>query len=427
MSTYALIMAGGEGTRFYPISTPEKPKQFLSLYNNATLLQHTYNRIKQVIPPKNFFVATNDSYLGLVKEQLPEIDVFQLVGEPVKKNTAPCIAFAAWLISQKDPNAIMCVFPADHFIGDEAKFRKIIQQGISYAKEFESLITLGIQPSWPSTEYGYIQRGSLIKKGHDQLFNVKKFAEKPKDPVAKEYFQHGGYFWNSGMFIWKAETILDEIKDHLPKIHEALTKLPQVNGSYPAKEVQQFFHDIEGISIDYGILERSNKVLVLGASFEWSDLGSFDALNRIAHDGKVGLNQELMNQYNKYKEANNGKQSSQKLIEKPWGSELLWAKTNHYAGKILRITKGHRLSYQYHEEKEETVLLLEGELDFDYESEGERQTIRLKPGDSFHIPPKMKHRMIAHTDCRVLEVSTPHLEDVVRLEDAYGRLPKSKY
>jgi len=424
MNTYALIMAGGEGTRFYPISTPDKPKQFLELYDNASLLQHTFNRINPLIKTKNTFIATNQRYLKLVQEQLGEIDCQQVIGEPVKKNTAPCIALVAWLISQIDPEAVMCVFPADHFIGQVSNFHSELSQAIVFAQEHDQLITLGIPPTWPSTEYGYINRGPGMSQS---IFSVEKFVEKPCESLAKEYLDNGNYLWNSGIFIWKAKVILNEIKKYLPDLHASLDLISKTNGASPDEHIKSFFHDVKSISIDYGVLEKSDSVCVLEADFSWSDLGTFDSLKRVAQKGNIQLSQEILTQYETLNENTQLNNELPKKIDKPWGFEEIWALTDQYVGKFLNIKKGHRLSYQYHLIKEESICVLSGEMDFEFEIDGIREIKRLRSGESFHIPPKMKHRMIGVTDCKIMEVSTPHLEDVVRLEDAYGRLDDNKH
>lgn len=293
MSHFALIMAGGEGTRFYPLSTPEKPKQFLNLYGDASLLQHTYRRIRSVFEDERILVATNRRYLPFVREQLPGIPEGNLVGESAKKNTAPCIAFAAKVIESIDPDGVMAVFPADHYIATDDLFRSTLRKAIRWAEKEKGLVTLGISPDWPSTEYGYIKCGQSFD-GADRLFAVERFVEKPPKEQARQYCREGGYFWNSGIFVWPIPTILQEIERYLPNLHRELDSLSFTKGVFSQQEVDRFFTNAEPISIDYGVLERSKNTVVLPAEFRWSDLGSFYALKRIADRGEITLGAEIL-------------------------------------------------------------------------------------------------------------------------------------
>ena len=294
MNAHALIMAGGEGTRFYPLSTPEKPKQFLNLYGNASLLQHTFRRIRPIFGTSNILIATNQRFLPLVREHLPELRADQLIGEPLKKNTAPCIALAAQIIASMDPEAVMAVFPADHFVGDVENFQKIMRVAIRGAFEQRKLITLGVRPNWPSTEYGYIHCGDFLGGG---IFRkVHRFVEKPNATLAQNYCNEGNYLWNGGIFVWTVETILKEVSAHLPKMYHRLQTLSIQQGVVEPEGLHRFFSEVEAISIDYGLLERSGNVLVLPIHFQWSDLGSLEALKRLADQGEIVLNKELLSQ-----------------------------------------------------------------------------------------------------------------------------------
>ncbi|MBI4208253.1 MAG: mannose-1-phosphate guanylyltransferase [Deltaproteobacteria bacterium] len=292
MNAYALIMAGGEGTRFYPLSTPEKPKQFLNLYGHASLIQHTFGRVQPIFGDSQIWVATNERFIPLVQEHLPKICLRQLIGEPIKKNTAPCIALAAYLISSVNPEAVMAVFPADHFVADEEQFRKTILKAIEGASDQKKLITFGIRPSWPSAEYGYIRCGASFLE--DSFRVVDRFVEKPNSKLAQDYIKEGNYLWNSGIFVWRADAILHEIENYLPRTFNLLQSLSVKNGALSQEDLHRFFNQVESVSIDYGVLERSKNVLVLPVDFRWSDLGSFEALKRLADQKEIELSPEAL-------------------------------------------------------------------------------------------------------------------------------------
>ncbi len=294
MKRYALIMAGGEGSRFYPLSTPERPKQFLTLYGGKSLIQHTFERISPLFEPDKIFIATNERYLDFVREQIPEIRADRLLGEPLKKNTAPCIAAAAWLIRHIDLEASMCVFPSDHFIDDEEQFRSEVLRAAAAARYYHKIVTMGIQPDWPSTEYGYIKQGKSLDRKNGKLYSVDGFVEKPNEEKAGKYCNDGTYLWNSGIFIWKVDTILKEISVHLPGMHEMLQRIDVKNKRIDREDFNRFFSDVEGTSIDYGVMERSRNVIVLKVDFGWSDLGSIEALKRVVKSCQVKVNPILI-------------------------------------------------------------------------------------------------------------------------------------
>jgi len=228
------------------------------------------------------------------------------------------------------------------------------------------------------------------------------------------------------MFVWRADVLLREIKTFLPKIDQYLQKVPITNGRMRQQDVNRYFSQIESISIDYGVLERSKSVAVVEVDFHWSDLGSFAAIRQLVEEGRIRLNPELADTLPSTVDGA-PKQPPSRRVMKPWGHELIWAYTPQYIGKLLYIKAPHRLSYQYHNVKEESIYLLDGQMEFEFEVSGKRSSVRLGPGDTFHIPSKMRHRMIAIKDCTVLEASTPYLKDVVRLEDAYGRSDRTEH
>jgi mannose-1-phosphate guanylyltransferase len=271
-------MSGGIGSRFWPFSRESKPKQFLDFFGTGrSLLQQTFDRFKQIIPNENIFIATNEIYAGLIKEQLPEISDEQLLLEPTRRNTAPCIAYAAYRIHSINPDANIVVTPADHLILQEQHFLKNIQTGLNFVDKFPSLLTLGVKPSRPETGYGYVQ----TEEGgtEDNIQKVKAFTEKPNYELAKVFFESGDFFWNSGIFIWNVKTILEAFGKYLPDI---TTRFNLGSGKYNTPEEQAFIREqypiCQNISIDYGIMEKADNVYMLVADFGWSDLGTWGSL-----------------------------------------------------------------------------------------------------------------------------------------------------
>jgi mannose-1-phosphate guanylyltransferase len=277
---YAVIMAGGSGTRFWPKSTKKLPKQFLSLFGDETMIQNTARRIEPVIPGERIMVVTSDNYVDLVKDQLSSVPNDNIVGEVVARNTAPCIAIAAEMLYKKDPEAVMVVLPADHHIEDPQAFNNYLKTAIEKAKSGKNLVTIGIHPDRPETGYGYIHGDDSIKEelaGH-AVHPVKAFKEKPDKETAEKFLESGDYFWNSGMFIWSAKTILNEFEKHLPKMYDLVK---ESSGSLFAdghkSAVDSFYRSCESVSIDYGIMEHAENVFVVPAEFGWNDVGSWTA------------------------------------------------------------------------------------------------------------------------------------------------------
>lgn len=288
---HAVIMAGGSGTRFWPRSTESRPKQFLNIFGDRTMLQSTVDRIESLIPPEGIWVITNDKYVDLVQEQLPEVPAQNIVGEPVAKNTAPCVALAAALIQEKDPDATMVVLPADHQISDPEKFRSILQAAKSKAQDEQALVTIGINPGHPETGYGYIEFDKEASEsfGDHEIKKVNQFREKPDLDTAKSFLEAGNFLWNSGMFIWQAATILDEFKEHLPSVYRNITELsPAIGSTKQKKAVNNFYRACPSISIDYGIMEQSQSVFVVPGSFGWNDVGSWSAVYELREKDKDG-------------------------------------------------------------------------------------------------------------------------------------------
>jgi mannose-1-phosphate guanylyltransferase len=274
-------MSGGIGSRFWPFSRENKPKQFLDFFGTErSLLQQTFDRFSQIIPVKNIYIATNQLYADLVKQQLPEIKDTQILLEPTRRNTAPCIAYASYHIQAINPNANIVVTPADHLILQEHHFLKNIQTGLDFVSSFSALLTLGVKPSRPETGYGYIQTEDTGKKN---IQKVKAFTEKPNFEMAKVFFESGDFFWNSGIFMWNVKTILEAFQLHLPDINTRLSKgLNRYNTPEEKNFIDEEYPMCENISIDYGIMEKADNVYMLIADFGWSDLGTWGSLYDLA-------------------------------------------------------------------------------------------------------------------------------------------------
>lgn len=280
--SYCVIMSGGIGSRFWPFSREDKPKQFLDFFGTGrSLLQQTFDRFNQIIPTENIFIATNERYSDLVKQQLPELNDDQILLEPTRRNTAPCIAYASYRIQSINPKANIVVTPADHLILQEQYFLRNIQTGLNFVRKFPSLLTLGVKPNRPETGYGYIQ--TKEGKQEDNIQEVKAFTEKPNKELAQLFFESGDFYWNSGIFIWNVNTILDAFRKYLPDI---ATRFDQGSELYNTPEEKAFIQEqypmSQNISIDYGIMEKADNVYMLLAEFGWSDLGTWGSLHDLA-------------------------------------------------------------------------------------------------------------------------------------------------
>ena len=277
IDNYCVIMGGGVGSRFWPYSRESKPKQFLDIFGTGrSLLQMTFDRFSKVIPQENFVIVTNATYRDLVLEQLPELQPSQLLLEPMRRNTAPCIGWATYHIQAKNPKANIIVTPADHLILQEDVFEEAIKQALAFVAQHPQLVTLGVRPSRPETGYGYIQITGETEGGFVQ---VKTFTEKPNLEMAKVFLESGEFLWNSGMFAWNVQTILDAFHRYLPSLTSVLD---EVNGHYAQSEEQQhvgaIFSQCPNISIDYAVLEKADNVMVLPVDFGWADLGTWGSL-----------------------------------------------------------------------------------------------------------------------------------------------------
>ena len=287
---YAVIMAGGRGTRFWPRSREKKPKHLLDIISDKTIIQETVDRIKPLIMPENILIVTGQKHVRTLMRQLPEIPSENIIIEPEGKNTAPCIGLAALHIRKKAGDDIMVVLPSDHAIADSRKFRQVVRAAAQTAAGVDALVTIGIEPMSPQTGFGYIERGNSIGDGTaEEVFRVKSIREKPDSRQAKKFVQNGKFYWNSGMFIWRASTILKSISRWLPDLYSGLTTINEAMGSPGEKAViRRIYKNLAPISIDYGVMEKADNVFVVKGDFGWSDVGSWDALWEISAKDENG-------------------------------------------------------------------------------------------------------------------------------------------
>lgn len=280
-NTYCVIMAGGIGSRFWPLSKSSNPKQFLDILGTGrTFIQETYDRFKKICPNENFYVVTSVDYKDLVLGQLPELDESQILLEPLRRNTAPCIAYACYKIQTINPDARIIVAPSDHHIQQEDAFLEVIKKGLDFVSKNDALLTLGIKPNRPETGYGYIQiESSQWTDSIEDLHKVKTFTEKPDLQLAEIFLESGEFFWNSGIFIWTLKSIINAFEIHLSAVSELFEKGNKLYGT--ADEIpflNKTYSECQNISIDYGIMEKAGNVYVLCSDFGWSDLESWGTL-----------------------------------------------------------------------------------------------------------------------------------------------------
>lgn len=278
---HLVIMAGGVGSRFWPMSTAERPKQFIDVLGvGRTLFQLTYDRFEGICDPKNVWVVTNERYAAIVHEQLPEIPLENILKEPCRRNTAPCIAYVSWRIKNADPKANIVVAPSDHIVTNPTEFRRVITACLKFTSESDAIVTLGMKPTRPETGYGYIEadlaQSSARNKG---IYRVVKFREKPELETAIKYIQQSNFLWNAGIFIWSANTIINAFRVYEPSLARIFDRIRDKLGTpEEQKSIDEVYPDCENISVDYAIMEKADEIFVCPASFGWSDLGTWGSL-----------------------------------------------------------------------------------------------------------------------------------------------------
>ena len=280
-NNHLVIMAGGVGSRFWPMSTVEKPKQFIDVLGTGkTLLQLTVERFGSLIDPKNIWVVTNRAYMDIVREQLPDMPAGNILCEPCRRNTAPCIAYVSWRIKAQDPKANIVVTPSDHVVMDVREFQRVIADCMDFTADSDAIVTLGMKPTRPETGYGYIQADlSASSLRNKSIFRVDSFREKPDLRTAQEYIKKNYYFWNAGIFIWNVSTIVNAFRIYQPKMSNIFESMLPIYGTpQEQKVIDDKFPLCENISVDYAIMEKAEEIFVCPADFGWSDLGTWGSL-----------------------------------------------------------------------------------------------------------------------------------------------------
>jgi mannose-1-phosphate guanylyltransferase/mannose-6-phosphate isomerase len=482
-SLHAVILAGGSGTRFWPLSRETCPKQMLNVVGEDSLLRQTIKRINGLVPPENIWIVTTEDKAQDMRFHLDPLGSFakriQFMSEPVGRNTAPAIGLAAMTVNHLFPESTMVVMPSDHAIPDKEKFLDDLKVAIEGAKK-DYLVTFGIKPNKPETGYGYIKIDNSSKARMDGLFKVERFVEKPNLETAKAYLSDGMYFWNSGIFVWKTSKILSEIKKYLPGLYQALKEIelllfgpPQLNKlNEPKKpnELNKLYSSLNPISIDYGVMERSSDVLMVPSTFRWSDLGSWTALDdMIMKDDSgnivkgnavdlgsqnstifaserlvatIGLRdmvvvdtpdatlvttkekvQEVKNVVELLKQDGREEHILHKTVERPWGAYTVLEKGQGYKIKRITLKPGSRLSLQLHRKRSEHWVVVQGVAEVTRENE----TYLVHTNESTYIPVNSKHRLEnpGKDPLQIIEVQNGEYlgeDDIERFSDDYGRI-----
>lgn len=297
MDNHIVIMAGGVGSRFWPMSTPESPKQFIDVMGcGKSLIQMTSERFQGICPQQNMWVVTSEKYVEIVRKQLPEIPESNILSEPCARNTAPCIAYACWKIKKKHPNANIVVTPSDALVINTDEFRRVIRKALDFTDSSSAIVTLGIQPSRPETGYGYIAAGNGLSTDKE-IFHVDSFKEKPDRPTAEKYISEGNFFWNAGIFVWNVRTITSVMRIYSPTIAQIFDRVyPDLYTDQEKTTIEKLFPTCESISIDYAVMEKAQDIYVLPASFGWSDLGTWGALRDLMpqdENGNAAIGQNI--------------------------------------------------------------------------------------------------------------------------------------
>ena len=303
---HLVIMAGGVGSRFWPMSTADHPKQFIDVLGvGKSLLQLTVERFESICQPENVWVVTNKKYADMVHEQLPDMPITNILCEPCRRNTAPCIAYVSWRIKSKNPKANIVVSPSDHVVMDVPEFRRVVKDCLKFTSDSDAIVTLGMKPTRPETGYGYIQADlSANSLRNKSIFRVDSFREKPDLDTAKQYIAKNNYFWNAGIFIWNVSTIVNAFRIYQPQMAKIFETLMPVYGTQSEQaEIDRIFPECENISVDYAIMEKADEIFVCPANFGWSDLGTWGSLQEqskkdLSGNACIGNDISLFESYN---------------------------------------------------------------------------------------------------------------------------------
>ena len=475
-NVYVIIMAGGSGTRFWPLSREAMPKQLLRIYGGETLIQQTIDRVKPVVPTEHIYIVTNKNHAEQIRYQVPYIKKENYIIEPEAKNTAAAIGLASIRINHNNPDAVMAVLAADHVIRYKDRFLEILQDAFKIAGT-DCLVTIGIKPVRPETGYGYIEAGDEIEvksqksvNAYSTIYSVKRFVEKPDAETAVRYLKDGRYYWNSGMFVWRSGVILEEIRRHMPILFEGLKEIESSLGKGDEELITKaVFSKIEPLSIDYGVMEKSDKVAVIPADLGWSDVGSWTALDEISDRDKngnviagnvididtkdsivyatnrlvatLGLKdmivvdtedatlvcqkdkaQDVKKIVSELKKRGAGEHLTHRTVVRPWGSYTLLEKGDRYQIKRIVVNPGAKLSMQMHHHRSEHWVVVSGTARV---RRGE-EVFFVNPNESTYISMEMKHRLEnpGKIPLQIIEVQNGEYlgeDDIVRFDDEYGR------
>jgi mannose-1-phosphate guanylyltransferase/mannose-6-phosphate isomerase len=464
---YAVIMAGGKGTRFWPLSREAYPKQFLKLIGEKTLLQNTIYRLHGEVDPDRTIIVTTQAQKDIVGWQAREIlENVNCMIEPEGRNTAPAIALVAYKLYKKDRKALMLVLPSDHHIGDEHAFKNTLERAVPVAEK-GNIITFGIVPTKPETGYGYIKTGEKLSTG---AFRVSRFVEKPDLKTAESYLKKGGYYWNSGMFLFRAVDMIEEIRKYMPAMHKAFTGISRtLNTEREDASLRKAYPALDDVSIDYGIMEKSKKVAMVASEFPWSDIGNWSAMDEVMdrnHDGNVlmgnmvgidcrnsifytgdklvaaiGLNnmvvvdtrdatlitpkdrvQDVKELVAKLKHEGKEEYLAPAIEQRPWGYFSVLEEGSTFKIKHIYIKPKERLSIQTHNHRSEHGIVVSGTAKV---RRGE-ETFFVHKNESTFIPPTVKHSLEnpGIIPLRIIEIQSGEYlgeDDIIRFDDIYGR------
>ena len=475
---HAVVLAGGTGTRFWPLSRALMPKQLLRIVGDRSMLALTLERAKALVPEQQVWVVTTRSQAGEVKRELESVGLprVRVLEEPHGKNTAAAIGLAAVHVLAEDPGATLAVFPADHYIRQPKRFLGLIRKGQEVASQ-GWLVTLGIKPTRPETGYGYVQRGAILedeqsKELRADTFRVVRFTEKPDREQAEAYVRTGDYYWNSGIFIWRADRFLEEMERHLPGHHQGLREISHLrdSGAEDSDRIAEIYGGLESISVDYGIMEHGERVVVIPAEMGWSDVGSWETVRElldkdengnvfrgdvlgletrnclvrsqdrlVATLGVEGLvvvdttdallvcredcSQDVRRIAEQLRDEERIESRIHRQVEKPWGAYKVLDLGDGYQVKWLDVKPGARLSYQAHEHRSEHWAVVTGTATVTLDD----KVIEVPCGEHIYIPVRARHRLENRGQemIRVVEVQSGDYlgeDDIVRFEDDYGRI-----